>query len=325
MEEIICVNNAINEFEIDNDLELTKTESKAIKEGASCGEGFEEAAITILVETLSDSYPGLTEETQNWIEDNINEFGLIKSLLKAGDLDEEDINEIVGFIKDNPNYTFEFILNNKTELNSANTETWDSADGPFAEHPIEDFDDTQVPWPSYGPVIDKSDAVLYNIKDYDCHVFAKAQLAKVGYTISNYFLEYVDEGSPNNVIHYETIQVFKEFEDVDPTAIDNSLDYLYSALKRNIPVLVGISYKTGSSNPDTDSTTDHFVVIVGMGTDEKGNYFSFYDNGSAELEKATHSENKLYFEGDKFIGKSYADNLKMFTYRLTQIRKSKPE
>ncbi len=179
--------------------------------------------------------------------------------------------------------------------------------------------------PSYGPVIDEEDAVVFVPEIYDCHAFSKAQLAKAGWQISSYFLTYVGENSPDNVVHFETIQVFQEFEDTDYAAIDEGLDYLYSALKRDIPVLVGVSTKTGSANPLTDNTTEHFVVIVGMGTDEYGNYFRFYDSGSRHIDLVTHPDNKLYFENDKFTGKSKVDYANGFTYRLTQIRKSKPK
>lgn len=147
----------------------------------------------------------------------------------------------------------------------------------------------------------------------------------MGYKISSYFLEYVGEGSPNNVLHYETIQVYEEDGGANLAEINNALDYLYSALKRNIPVLVGVTVLSGSSNPLTDNTTDHFVVIVGMGSDSKGNYFSFYDNADSEIDKVTHTENKLYFLNNKFEGVSKTDYGNGDPYILAQIRKSKPK
>lgn len=54
----------------------------------------------------------------------------------------------------------------------------------------------------------------------------------------------------------------------------------------------------GSPNPQTDNTTDHFVVIVGMGSDVNGDYFTFYDNASGRKPFASYgasSENKLYY------------------------------
>jgi hypothetical protein len=233
--------------------------------------------------------------------------------------------EVMNYLTANPNHDFKYIINNKTDLNSENTETWDSVDGPYAEHDIEDFDDSQSPWPSYGPVIDKTKAVLFEIEDYDCHVFVKKQLSNAGYKISSYFLDYVGEFSPNNVIHFETIQVYTELDGINVSEIDHALDYLYSALKRGIPVVAGVNTKTGSSNPLTDNTTDHFIVIVGMGSDNNGNYFSFYDSADAEVDKVTHPDNKLYFNNNKFKGKSKADYANGFDYTLTQIRKSKPE
>ncbi len=236
--------------------------------------------------------------------------------------------EIYDYLIENPNHNFDYIYNNKTSLdneNAINSETWDSTDGPFAQHPIDEFDSNQSPWPSYGPVIPKEDAVVYNSQGYNCHASAKALIAKVNYQISSYFLTYVGENSPNNVIHFETIQIYTEEDGINLAEIDNGLDYLYSALKRSIPVLVGIDIGAGGINNDlTDNTTDHFVVIVGMGTDIKGNYFTFYDNADTEIDKDTHPENKLYFNNNVIEGYSNVDYANGSLFRITQIRKSKP-
>lgn len=235
---------------------------------------------------------------------------------------ENQFENFYNYLIDNPNHDFNYILNNKTDLTSESSETWDSVDGPFADHPIEPFNSDQNPWPSYGPVIDKSDATVLKFIDYDCHVYAKKQLAEVGYTISNYFLVY--NSAWDNDIHYETIQPYTEYDGININEVQQGLDYLYSALKRNIPVMVGVSYQSGSENPLTDNTTEHFIVIVGMGTDSNGNYFSFYDSGSSNVDLVTHADNKLYFNNNMFQGTTEASFANGFTYTLAQIRKSKP-
>lgn len=77
-----------------------------------------------------------------------------------------------------------------------------------------------------------------------------------------------------------------------------------------------------------DGTTDHFVVIVGMGHDDNGNYFSFYDNASGYSEQGTNPENKLYYneETQQVTGKSqtdYAGNASRHDYILSQVRRTR--
>jgi len=102
-----------------------------------------------------------------------------------------------------------------------------------------------------------------------------------------------------------------------------------SALQRGIPVIVGVDDKPGSSNPQTDNTTDHFIVIVGVGSDSNGIYFTFYDNASGEVSEGTSPTNKLYYNPVTAIisGKSgasfYFNNIATHDYIVTMIRKSK--
>lgn len=100
------------------------------------------------------------------------------------------------------------------------------------------------------------------------------------------------------------------------------------ALENNIPVIVGIDLKSGTANSQTDNTTDHFVVIVGMGSDANGNYFRFFDNASGLSSKGANPANKLYYSSltGKITGQSstsYATAPGHYNYIITQIRKSK--
>ena len=114
--------------------------------------------------------------------------------------------------------------------------------------------------------------------------------------------------------------------------------YLKKAIKNKIPVMVGIddapdvitnkkTKKEEVHHVNTDRVSDHFVTIVGMGTDSKGKYFLFYDNATHVVNVATSSENRLYCDCDNFtiIGtpdsrNGYGSGLQ---YRVTQIRESK--
>jgi hypothetical protein len=145
--------------------------------------------------------------------------------------------------------------------------------------------------------------------------YAKAQISENGYQISNYF----DSG--------QTFLVYSEQNGVYQTQLNLGLSYLTYVVKNNIPVIVGVDDEICSSNPQTDNTTDHFIVIIGMGQDSNGKKdFTFYDNSSGNKELGASILNKLYLNNCGLIsGNSqtrYAIN-KPHEYRLTQIRKSK--
>jgi Peptidase_C39 like family len=150
----------------------------------------------------------------------------------------------------------------------------------------------------------------------NCMDYAKAQIAKKSKKISNYY-------APN-----QTIQIYKESTGADSTKVKDAIGYLISALNRGIPVIVGVGDAPGSHNPHTDQTTDHFIVIVGMGSDATGKYFIFYDNASGQATQGANSNNKLYFNSAtwKISGQSqttYALGAGMYPYIVTMIRKSK--
>ena len=82
-------------------------------------------------------------------------------------------------------------------------------------------------------------------------------------------------------------------------------------------------------NGNLDSTTDYFIVIVGMDTDSNGKYFRFYDNASGLSSQGANSLNLLYFNPttNQISGSSqcsgYVNCCTTHNYILTQIRKSK--
>jgi hypothetical protein len=106
----------------------------------------------------------------------------------------------------------------------------------------------------------------------------------------------------------------------------DGVKYLKKALKDKIPVVAGVD--DGEGSPNTDKVTDHFVVIVGMGTDAKGKYFRFYDNATGNEDNGTSDQNRLYPNCDDFVIKGTADNAyargtPYKSYVVTQIRESK--
>lgn len=180
-----------------------------------------------------------------------------------------------------------------------------------------DFDQTTQQWQTIANVIPVTDFVGWGasgITPPNCMSYAKAQIAKKGFKISNY-------GDPG-----QTIQVYTAANGVNQNASKNGVGYLLSALQRGIPVIVGVDDQNGSSTPQTDNTTDHFIVIVGAGSDSNGMFFTFYDNASGDPVKGANPNNKLYYDPSTGLikGRSqtpYAAPLR--DYVVTMIRKSK--
>ena len=180
-----------------------------------------------------------------------------------------------------------------------------------------DFDQATQQWPTIANVIPVTDFVGWGaqgITPPNCMSYAKAQIAKKGFKISNYN----DPG--------QTIQIYTAANGVNNNASKNGVGYLLSALQRGMPVIVGVDDQNGSSNPLTDNTTDHFIVIVGSGSDSNGMYFTFYDNAAGDPVKGAHPSNKLYYDPSTGLIKgrsqtNYASQLR--DYIVTMIRKSK--
>lgn len=171
-----------------------------------------------------------------------------------------------------------------------------------------------VQWPTIENVIPKSDWIPLSNPNANCFTLAKQQLAKKSYQISTYY-------APG-----QTFQIYTEAGGANSTMALVGVGYLFHALENGIPVIVGIDNRPGDpGNPD--QSTDHFVVIVGAGSDSKGYFFRFYNNSTDWISKGAHDENKLYFDPitGKLLGKSqtaYANQPDKHDYIVTQIRKS---
>lgn len=141
-------------------------------------------------------------------------------------------------------------------------------------------------WGTIAPVIKVSQHVNWSTAYTDdpsrCYKLATLQLTKVGYSPSGKSYQIAKIVKENGV---EKISYVKD-------SFKQAVNYLKTALKNNTPVMCGVERKTGSSS--NDGISDHFIVIVGMGTDEKGNYFLFYDNAVTNTKIGTSLDNKLY-------------------------------
>lgn len=83
------------------------------------------------------------------------------------------------------------------------------------------------------------------------------------------------------------------------------------------PVMTGVNhtYATGYN----EGTTDHFIAIVGTGTDAKGKYYRFFDVGTTDSTRGTDPRNRLYYDSntDSYSGKSQATGR---YYTVSQLR-----
>ena len=170
----------------------------------------------------------------------------------------------------------------------------------------------EPPWKEIKTVIPKEKFVGYK-RGQQCFDLAKKQLNAVGYTCGSYFAT-------------TTHQVYTEQKGVNKEETFKALQYIHNALDQGIPVLAGVD-DSPIDNKNYDKTTDHYIVIVGQGSDDIGNYFNFYDNATSSVEDGTNTNNKLYYDSQngKITGKSqnsYARECPR-DYTLTHIRESK--
>ena len=151
-------------------------------------------------------------------------------------------------------------------------------DGAFDNTIYPDYDQSQ-PWPKVANVLHGATYIKYD--GSNCLDLAKRQIAPL--QISNY-------GAPG-----QTINAYTEAGGANLANVKSAVVYINSELSNNRPVIVGVDVKPGQKPPYTDNSTDHFIVIVGSGTDNKGNYYRFYDNSTDDPNYGASAGNKLYY------------------------------
>lgn len=154
-------------------------------------------------------------------------------------------------------------------------------------------------WPDAGPVIDAAlhvdsglrTAVLAyrNAKTSDeekkrkplqCFDYADYQLDRANHGTT----ERPSRDPKNFQLLLERVTPGGPVDEIDVAAAAGAVEYLKSALAEGVPVLVGVRLNTYdprpndlASTPDVVEPTNHFVVVVGMGSDGDRRYFSYYD------------------------------------------------
>jgi RHS repeat-associated protein len=182
-------------------------------------------------------------------------------------------------------------------------------------------EDGATKWKTINPVISKSDFVPYEKRN--CFDLAQDQMAKVNTKAGGVIYQLYTE--KNGAANKEKVS--------------NAVKYIQKMLDVGNPVFIGVDNQPDNQKDkhNNDNTTDHFVVIVGMGNDKKGNYFRFYDSATGDSDAGTSSGNKLYYNEKKGIiqgksqtpyGRSWSDpdlgTQEPYTdgYIVTQIRKT---
>ena len=177
---------------------------------------------------------------------------------------------------------------------------------------------TQEPdsWKTISPVIPKEKFIGWgdpSVKDnYNCFALSKKQLNVMGYTVGGASVS-------------SNLYTYNENRGVNRVDTHKAISYIKSALNQGVPVLIGVDTHAGS--PNSDKTTDHYLVVVGMGHDKKGNYLQVYDNATSITKDGTNPENKLYYNSKtgKISGRIpniYSQNSQR-PYTVSQVRTSK--
>ncbi|MDN3672417.1 RHS repeat-associated core domain-containing protein [Flavobacterium branchiarum] len=87
---------------------------------------------------------------------------------------------------------------------------------------------------------------------------------------------YTAEGSKNRIDMY-----LKNGGDNSKLDLQKGINVIVKNLKEGKAVMAGIMYDSKKETGNPNTATNHYVTIVGMGTDDKGVYFSYYDNYSS--------------------------------------------
>ena len=161
-------------------------------------------------------------------------------------------------------------------------------------------------------VISPSSHESYSVHG-DCYQSATATLSNNGYSAGSYW-------SPDNQYEFQMFTATNSPNvDIQQTRL-SGFEEINTQLEAGKPLLVGVDYRSGSSNPDTDGTTDHFLLLTGRGFDDEGNlYYTGFENvDSGNTDNGTSTElNRFYPQSDGTLqgGTTYRSGM-----TITQVR-----
>ena len=173
-------------------------------------------------------------------------------------------------------------------------------------------------WHTISPVIPKNKFIGWGHEDIkmNCFDYVVEQLRVSGHKVKS---ESWRDWSKKKLVKSSGIyQLFLEENVAGMTKgfqkgeFEKGLNYLKETLLKGIPVMVGVDDDYHKYN--TDKTTEHFITVVGMGEDNDGKYFLFYDNATPNKQIGTSVDNKLYCDckSYKISGKADRNNTYLF-------------
>lgn len=85
-------------------------------------------------------------------------------------------------------------------------------------------------------------------------------------------------------------------------------------------VIVGVNWNGGTEEGNPANTaTQHFVTIVGSGSEGGRKYYTFYDPGTKWESKGASPNNKLYVNSDSSLSGTSEYNKDTKSYVVTQV------
>ena len=182
-----------------------------------------------------------------------------------------------------------------------------------------DAEEPPTKWETIDPVIPKELFVGWKRSPYredimknnggnepNCNEYTRKQLEIVGCVATG-------SDSKKNMYPYQ------EGSGVNMEQTTKAISYIQGQLEQGVPVMIGVD--EGVRQNINEGTTDHFLVIVGQGNDEKGNYFVVYDNARHSTEEGTSDKNRIYFKEDgRLYGEMPRPNNRYVPYTISQVR-----
>ena len=169
--------------------------------------------------------------------------------------------------------------------------------------------DPTKPFPLVNDIMGTINFVKRRYPTENCLDLAREQLAKLSY--------HADGWDPGG----QTFQIYWRATGVDRTETTKGISYLVKSLQDKIPVLIGLDY--GSPTSNKDKSTNHFVVVVGMGSNNGRNYFTYYDNLTSYTLFGASPLNRLYYDNTSGLITGQFDCPGASKhYTVAQIRKS---
>ncbi|MBP1163326.1 RHS repeat-associated protein [Chryseobacterium sp. PvR013] len=114
--------------------------------------------------------------------------------------------------------------------------------------------------------------------------------------------DYTAVGSKNRTDMY-----VKNEGDTSKLDLQKGVNTIVENLKEGKAVMVGVMYDANKDTGNANEATNHYVTIVGMGTDKQGAYFSYYDNYAGEGHKEQ-------------IGEDVGTDINLNKFRLSQAK-----